>query len=90
MSRNNKTPIGCYLIMFIIAIPFFIVSTCNDKKSEKEKEKKYVELSKKRENYLRQFDFDIEEMAKDIKNVNFKNIQKSTPRKPIIIFEKRT
>lgn len=72
-----------------MAIPFFIVSTCNDKIRDKEKQKEYAELSEQRKTYLKQFDFNFEEIAKDIENVNLQNIQKSTPRKPILIFQKR-
>jgi hypothetical protein len=89
MSRNNEIPLGCYLMMFIIAIPFFIVSTCNDKIRDKEKQKEYTELAEQRETYLKQFDFNFEEITKDIENVNLQNIRKSIPRKPIIIFQKR-
>lgn len=89
MSRNNEIPLGCYLMMFIIAIPFFIVSTCNDKIRDKEKQKEYTELAEQRKTYLKQFDFNFEEITKDIENVNLQYIQNSIPRKPIIIFQKR-
>ncbi|WP_035673711.1 hypothetical protein [Flavobacterium sp. 83] len=89
MSRNNQMPLGCYLIIIVIAIPFFIVNTCNDKIRDNEKQKEYDELSEQRKTYLKQFDFNFEEIVKDIENVNLQNIQKSIPRKPILIFQKR-
>ena len=89
MSRNNQMPWGCYLMILIVAIPFFTVSTCNHIIRDKEKQKKYAKLSEQRKTYLNQFDFNLEETAKEIENVNLENIQKAIPRKPILIFQKR-
>ncbi|SHM73920.1 hypothetical protein [Flavobacterium xanthum] len=89
MRRNNETPLGCYLIIIIIASPFFLISMCNDRLQDKEKKIKYDKLAEERKNYLNQFDFDFEEVTKDIENLNLQKIQRSKPNKPLIIFQKR-
>ena len=90
MSRNNQIPLGCYLIMLPFALVFFGISTCNDKIRENENQEKYKKLQQEKSNYLNKFNLSFEEIAEDIKNSNVQIIQKSSPKKPIIIFQKRT
>ena len=90
MRRNDDTPLGCYLIFFVIIFIVFAVSNCNDEKRNEEKQKDKGKLDQIQKEYLNRFDFNFEEIIENIENLNLQNIEKSTPKKPIIIFEKRT
>jgi hypothetical protein len=90
MVRNDKTPLGCYIIIFIFLFIFVAISNCNDNERNAVKQKELEKSNQKLNAYVKKFDINFEEMTKNIENVNHENIQKSIPKKPIIIFQKRT
>lgn len=89
MRRNDDTPFGCYIIFFIIIFIIFAISNCNDEKRDEENQKKSKKTQQIKTNYINKFDFKLDIFSKEIEDLNLEKFDKSTPKKPIIIFKKR-